>query len=888
MENIDDSNRRFANCTDIDTLTLSYPTLTVDDSIASLVLVPRSTNEDEDEDEEDGVGNMRPAPPSRTPSEAASSLGESTYDLVSNPDLSESGIFSDDDARTESLASFDGNTPDDDMSVIDSGEDTEEEEEDALNTPLESILVQNHDSCISAKELLVNVQPTIDDSNYTAHTVTSGQSMSFDHFHVSDAEPHGRGNINVVQVFQTTQEVNRNHELDVYDARFVGVSMHMAIAETMLQRPSPLRVLVVGCDTQFDSELAQHLASALGVTTQNEDGHQLLVLQHLVGADSGKNKQEIILDIEAPSYMTITLRGGEAFHGEDSYPMWDLAIFLHTSLANVPPDAVPHLEAVFEKAQLGLSASNVPITHLSIYHPLFQAVPRTFSCDPRSLHLCIKTKENIDGKEILREILPVEVDQFLAIDPDTLNRHLACITGQDSVLTHSRRMLDGYKILDVLSIACSRTAHSASHLIKSFAGPQIKHMGQMLEGLTRRHIVNLVTAFTLALTAMLLCTQLCSTLGEKNPLVLPISPIVPRTTTPPSDMWSGLRSRLSGPSEASASLSTSSLSPRSLIDASTKNGQETAPVILYKAVLKKNEEEMVAEAWKQYSLEPVNGHTFILSAPPHLAKLIKRSPVFFVTKDGEDVNAQVKQLSDGRWAIDVPEGVVHGGSTLTLRAQYQLPQLGHFPFEYQFAIHHDKSSFEKVKDLVAQEFILVQDNVMELSTRMTTGLQQYIDEIQQHALAVTDQAMKRVDETKKVLVELSSGDAAGATWQSKKQRLRRLKKTKKALRKHGKDVAHQIQDTFRAAQDAAFEQLDGAVKAIRALPQWQRQTAWPVRAVDWHPKTAARRGLKNAQGLLRTFGAGPKSIDGPSKERLDSNEGWVNKRKERNGCDGRR
>ena len=398
--------------------------------------------------------------------------------------------------------------------------------------------------------------------------------------------------------------------------------------------------------------------------------------------------------------------------------------------------------------------------------------------------------------------------------------------------------------------------------------------------------MHIVTAASFTLVALLLCTQMLSPFSaSKSSLEHPVSLPKSASAAPRLDIWSDILSRFSGSSEMVLPGTTTDASSTS-VTSSKKMEQSDVVDQLVKAhareALREKEEEMVVDAWKDYSLEALNGQTFILTAPPDLACFIKSHPKLSITVDGKTLQTRTKALSKGAWAIEAPQDVSYGTSVLTLRAEYQLPTLGKYPFGYQFAIHQDKSSFEKVKDLVTQEFVLVQDNMAELSTRMTTGLQQYIGEIQQQTLAVRDQAMKRVNDTKKALVDLSSREGGLSPWESKEHRLRHLKQTRKALRKQGKELVAQVEATVRGIQEVALQQYDDVINVIRTLPQWQQDTVWPVRAVDWIPKTAARRGLGNAQGLLKRLQGSPRPIDGRPEGQVKS-RGGAFKPKSRDG-----
>jgi hypothetical protein len=886
-----------AHSTDTTDLALSYPTLSVDDSIASLVLVAHNT--------------MRPAPPSRTPSEAASCLEDSAYDLVSNPDLSESGILSDDDARTESLASFDGNTPDD-MSVINSAD--ESDEEDALNTPLESVMLGNmhtQRSAVSSNEPIVDVTPTIGESGYTSRTVHAQSSFSYLDFYINDAEPNGPKDIRLIHTIQSVEEANCNPELTVYNSQHVGVEMHMAVSKTSPKPRSSLRVLVLSYYTHVNGDIAEHIKAALQTALPEDatENQPALVMHHCSSGDFGPNGREIILRLDRHNPTLVSIRGGKVYSGKESFPQWDLAIFLHTSLANIPAYEIPRVENTFEKARLAMRSCSTPSMDLSMHHPLYRAVPHLYTCDRKSLHLRVSTQEKKDGRVLPIELLPVDLDKFLAIDPRTLGRHLACITERDLANDRSSQKRKR-SFINYAYAAAKPHVNTVIHEVYVTAKKCINLV--ITRAQAHRHRfeglqwIDIMLGLLVALTAVLFCTQIPSYLSGAQTFVETCIPPAPpaQATIQQVNNWADIiAQKISAYSEKSAaehedkwvdivapkmledspvssmainSPSTASPVPQTK-ENKTKRMQEMSATEVQKSPMGrstqdekiKNEMEKLAEVQKEYTVDLVGGHTLVLTPPTHLAGRIKKLDVSIV-RNGRKLEALTKPLiNGGAWAIDVRKDQAQGEATLVVRGHYQIPRVGKTRFTYDFPVDFGnidtKTSFEAVRDMVTQEFVLIQNNAMELSTRMTTSLQQYMSDLQQHTSAIQKHAMKRVDDTRKALINLSSRDMSITEWKTKRQQLRQLKKTKRAFRKQGKDIVAQVKATLRAAQDMALQQYDESINAIRSLSRWQRETAWPVRAADWKPNTVLKRGWGNAQGLLRKLQGGPKTIDAPAQ-----------------------
>ena len=856
------------------TLALSFPTLVIDPSASTFELIT-----------EHDTASMRPAPPSREPSDAASTLDESTYDLVSNPDLSGSGILSDDDARTESLASEYDHTQEGDFYE----EEEDDEGEDAVVGALfPGVSGSMNEADTPEEELAVHVTPTIDDSGYTSHTARPEQSFTYLDFTVDRDRPSTDPNfLSLVHTIQDGSFVNCNSELQVYDAKYVSVEMLMSVARRPLRHVGAFRLLIVSPNLHFSQELVEHLNYALSCYETRDADKPFVLLSHCNNAYFAADRQTIMLDLDSPKQSTVSLRGGRVQSAEASHPAWDLAIFMHSSLASVSPLDVDQLENTFEKARLGLTACNVPIIDLSTHRPLYRAAPHSFYCDTKSFHLRVTTKQDQNSSEVARESLPIDIDQFLSIDPQTLNAHLSLLT-QASNSIKSGPLHATEKILGKLAQMRDRFPEKTRNL-----GIDIDSASRLTRGVVSNlSIRDIIATLAFAMATILLCTQLMGGASPGNKAIAePNLHEVVSAPTVPNDVWSGLISRLAGTSESASAASPATVSPGTAaavvsmqhlkIANSPREHRVHAEKVQVREEkqrareqrhqenlrrkhhaeqekLRRAEAKLIADGWHHYSLERTDARTMILTAPAHIVGFLKAKPVLTVSRSGKPLGVRIKPLSDNTWAVDLPQTGDGGDAVLSFKGEYQLPTLGLYAFDYHLRIGHDKSPYEKVKDLVAQEFILVQTTAKEVSVRMTTGLQQYVGEFGQRT-------RKRVNDTKKALAELS-GETS--TWQlNREQRLNRLKRQKKALKQHGKDMAAEVQTIAAAARGAVDHQVDTVLKMARSIAKWQQDTKWPVRAADWTPSAATRRGLGNAQGVLRKFRIGSEVTDSSVKRK---------------------
>ncbi|KIW00230.1 uncharacterized protein PV09_08268 [Verruconis gallopava] len=819
--------------------------------------------------------------PSRAPSEAPSALEDSVYDFVSNTDMSESSMLSDEDAHTESVASFDANTPDD-LSVINSAEYSEEEE--ALNTPLDSILLNSTYSqqlTASVEEQMVDVTPTIGDSGYTAHTVRPEPSSSYLDFFQNDLEPCSPHHLNLVHVVQSADHPNCNGELDIYDAKYVSVEMHMTVTKAPMLPRDSFRVLILGYYTHSNSDIAQHIKAALHSEMPKEDvdNKTSLVMHHCVSSRFGKDRRQVVLTIDHPKHLDVTLCGGKAFLGRDPYKIWDLAIFLHTSLANIPTYEIPKLESTFEIARLGMRASRVPIMDLSMYHPLYRAVPHLYTCEKKSLHLRVSTRRTEKSKEVLCELLPVDLDKFLAIEPHTLARHIACITERGPTRTRAAPTAKRRNSRNIIFSAVHSSIYSSYQATRKLSTTIIGRIRQYLRYSENGHMIELLLGLIIILVAIAFCTQILG-FPSKSPSSESVSTLGLKVPNLQDFNWVGTFSQKELLA-LSKKLSSDNIPPPPAKTAEAlgmKNGDDKVSKATRTQVQKHARQENALEmekrllraAQEEWAVDVVDPQTILLYIPRKIFPYMHSCVRVSVHKDGAGLHVSHKTTSSKAIAVVIHEIPAHGDVSVQVRGHYELPQMGRFPFSHSFDVYlghgNARTSFEAMKDLVAQEFILVQNNAMELSTRMTTGLQQYIDEIHQQTLALQRQAMDRVHETTKSLMNFVPRKDRIIERNSRHEHLNQLRKIKKALRRQGKQLSDQFEAMFRPLQQMARRQCEEFSEIFRLLSYWQHSTAWPVRASDWKPHVAAKRGWSNAKGLLHTLRRGPKLTDDPARE----------------------
>ncbi|KAF2838297.1 hypothetical protein M501DRAFT_993141 [Patellaria atrata CBS 101060] len=416
--------------------TLSYPTVEVNDTIASIA--------------SDSI-NMRSSSPE------ASNLEESSYEV-----LGDSAFLTDDDgATTESLASIDGHTPEDTLSIADTdfsdsraAEDTEEESEDE-----DQLSFLPHDS-------LTNQTPTDSAMTMRAAVLQSTSSIKFD-------EPNKVRRAQEVVVRHTIRTVDRLSTSSPEAPTRLNLVVKQTLSDKMLVLDKPFRILFVG--GQFThwarqdilAKIASALAtgasqskapepqrdrssrfsvfpipfSAKGATSPeveliDSSGIELIVDDCTgivpgdpVGLDA--TRFDLIINGQARSIYPVGRNVKEKkTEVLDKGQVPDLAVFGY-----IPPELLPedltdrHDESWYPTVRKILKDIQVPTLDVTLSDSMDDIFHiQNYSHDPRALHMSVETGAGYEPHEKLEEF-PVSLPVLLGIDAGQLNRHLACLTG---------------------------------------------------------------------------------------------------------------------------------------------------------------------------------------------------------------------------------------------------------------------------------------------------------------------------------------------------------------------------------------------------------------------------------------------------------------------------
>ncbi|KAE9974531.1 hypothetical protein EG327_008733 [Venturia inaequalis] len=757
---------------------------------------------------------MRPPPPSRSPSEAlASSVDD--FDIVSVGEASEGGLLSDDeDGRTESLASVSGReTPDNVEAYSTDFEESEEEQDD------EPEAASAHQS---RRSTLVDVYPSVDDSGYSARTVRPENSVSQTLPHIvfekdateslvlwEDKQQH---------VFQSTDDENMMGELCVYGSSHVGLSMHITTSRIIPRRKGPFRLLVAAYNEHLVHDAALHIQQALervGITSYPTG----LVIERCRVASFGKDRRTIHLDIEDVG--TLKTAPGGLVGRSGRHPTPDLALFLHPSLAHVPATDIEQMEETFARTRDAMIRCKVPIMDLSEYHPLFQAQPISYLCSQNSLYLQVEIGQK--SEKAVVEQLPVDLDKFLAIDPKTLGRHLACILPKfdpregNQLSWHQNISL---KTADATSQFCHRTSEymmTARANISKWLEPARQKLGYLAS------IMDLKWASALTLLSLICVTfyfQGVSFIQSATPQAVQL---ISTNSTPTVTVTQVVAtSTLTSTSTQALSTMLDDRKTLGLIDERIKFW--TQPV-------------SIPRLSKMYEISALSeNHIIMLTPHPAFSTASKSQVQVNVSRDAQLLDAQSTRLPTGSYVVRLEPGEAYGVISIMINCRIKKAR------HYQ-GLTVDLGSpwlnagkWNRAADVVAhavqEDLAAAQHSARDISIRMTTSLQQYVKDL----TTLGQQTKQLVEETGKNFVQIST-ETAMAPWKA----LQQFRQSVEV-----KEVGYQLSQT---ASDTSQLVKSIQSRAGKCLREFDIRDMLP-KQISLVPMNALARGQRNAKDLL--------------------------------------
>ncbi len=372
--------------------------------------------------------------------ESMSALDDSAYEILSET----TALTSDDegqDDNPESLVSFNVHTPDDVASLADTDEshdniDTDSESEQDGPLPNEA-----SDSGLTAR-----------DSVHTRFLVSSQEALP----------PPGSAPRPVELSCRTFAGTHMPEVLRRYGKPSVNLTVRLGMLGSELAVDRPFRILYVG-DTsgQVKSRIISKIASALAVgayhtrdtyasparlnavpvSASGVSGTPEVELFESIGVElcvddctdayQQDDNLTLVLNHETQvhfhSHPTRSLKQGMKSYPQDTFQVPDLAVFYHSAPSSSTREHTSAMdERWFAHVSQAMDTLSVPKWNISAA-PLYHERPSGFTPTEWDLQLRVDASGTAGVTEVL-DVLPVDVANFLDINADQLNRHLACLT----------------------------------------------------------------------------------------------------------------------------------------------------------------------------------------------------------------------------------------------------------------------------------------------------------------------------------------------------------------------------------------------------------------------------------------------------------------------------
>ncbi|KAF2709943.1 hypothetical protein K504DRAFT_501243 [Pleomassaria siparia CBS 279.74] len=768
---------------------LTYPPIRVNHSLASLdlnTLIMRSQ-------------------PRRLSEEAHSSLDESSYEVLGE------SVFdtSDDEGHTESLASMDGHTPDD-VSSISDGDDFDDDYMDDVSQHFPPTPAEAPYDPLDA-HLITNP----DDSTFTE--LADKEMSESSHLRLEETSVKGSSDMNacgLIKEFDQTSGLPA--VLQPYGCPEVRLTIRMALSERYMSVSGSFRLLYVGDLPKWaEKDISRQIGTALDappsssrfniVRGQLEPSGPALDVDHCtaleIQGETGKSSR-VLLTLDDGTQLTFG--PGKATHVRGSAPLPDLVIFSHGT--SIPSASTAAAESEkFRLARNAFRRHQIPSLDVALVRPFGQC-PEAFTFDTNSLRLCVEGRRYQDSDYGIQETLPIDIYNFIEIEPSQLNRHLACIKehAASSASTHT---------------TSKRRAWNISNILPSFKNSVSRQ--DTREWLAQRNLWMTL----IALTAMV-------TVGLKSSVFLPIIPHNTAQINIQSSATSSISSSASMAAIITASTSSLLVStpdpprPISTRDLTVVTSVEPISDDLShkKADKARQTEKRRREKAGGFEVEVTGDHQFRVR---QLATR-RRKPQFYihVTRESKDIPIRVDPTSG---VVDLENEYPAGpfNVTITTRSKPLLQQ----SFEVQLG--SNKSTFDQLKDTVDRlsktvkhDLALAQSNLRDLTTVASKGLQAGVTRAEEGAMAAFSQTRywrRRVRD--------STQSVAGHLEEAKKRAAHQLSMGTEVT----KDISKSLRQNLQGYTSKASE-LAHVLQGARMPDLWELSR--PVRT---HPKLLKAR-----------------------------------------------
>ncbi|KAF2748893.1 hypothetical protein M011DRAFT_457578 [Sporormia fimetaria CBS 119925] len=677
---------------------------------------------------------------------ATSSPAEESQDSMSDSSYEFLGRSEGDAADLSDTVSVDTPIPDDISSLSDGfGHDDDEEEDDDVSVAASS----QHEP---AQPTTVEYPQT--DAQYTSLDVSKSLA-SHDTELGSDIyqklSEHVTTDENVLQAYEVIREFGTADMPEVfrtYGHPQIRLGAQMAVSTQVLPTSRSYRILYVGhLDAWAMDAVNAHIGAALH-SSPSSSRYNVFQEPHPTGTPSSSRVQlersgtELIVDhCASPDLhqrgddthlLVVTLNDGSRLRfgrimiGSNRHlstaggELPDLIILGHPRVHSTPESELE--EARFRIIRDVLKEHRIPVIDIAVVRPYGQDA---YTFDSDDLRLVVQGRSEDHDYTTLKE-LPIDVFEFLTLEPEQLNRHLSHLTATQTPRNSTTGTLASraWSLMDTL-----RTFSKANgrFLLPSFLRER---------ELSSTEIFSTMWVCVLLAGLLMACNSLVSTGGTSVSLATDgVTTGLPTRSAP--SLRGTVSSAAVGVCYSNAPASCTPYAPASTASIGEprplEKKAEAAPPLDMKALV----DWMDLWAYEpinisNFTIEATSANTFMITYPSHL-KGNKRKPAFYVRvlKGSEPVAIRVLESPEGKEVTLItsfPEDTFNVsiyGSRRDKLVQTTELKLGTPPSK----LSHLSNRFRELSRTVRQDFAIIQGTVRSESQRATERLSKRLDGI---------------------------------------------------------------------------------------------------------------------------------------------------------------
>lgn len=643
---------------------------------------------------------------SRRPQEAGSSLEESGFEFLGDSLIE----TSDDEAHTESIASTDGNTPDDASTFSDDDADYGAEDHELQHS---TTLVAGH--IPMQPQTSSGTMHSPEDSTLTEGSMHAGEHV--DKIRLDEEQSRDDGvsqGSKIIRSFPDEAGV-LYPVFEQYECSEVRLVVKAAMLDNSIPTPESYSILYVGMpDKWVEDVITAKISAALMAGPRTSRSimvqGQLEPYGPIMHVDRCVDTKVVSQESESVRIALRLQNGKELLFGGRGTPSTthpDLVVYCYPS-APVSANDVQKLALV----RNAFEVEKIPFLELTSIRHYGHGQP---SYDSRSLSVCMEGRKNQDADFELKEVLPIDHYTFSDLDAAQINRHLALI---------SPRMMS--------TADTASPSTSGNTMWKTLAGrlqPNQPGVLKMLALLTVLSAMVMAYVFGPVLVPILQGRHSSIAAGPFHSPPKPDFCTSQASDVRPLDIDSVITAVVPTPSTASTPRGLSVVSPQAKLR-------------------KQDKKERVKIA--HYDIEATDHHQFVLRPSEDISQSRKKPQLqIHVTFETQVVPIRYNRTISGIYFVELERQYPIGNFNVSI-ASYSKPRLQQ---SFQIALGRNQSVLDQLFDLTMWTVDNTQNTLANISANAAQGLKGGITNLEATARLLAEELRQS---TPRVKVQLQS------------------------------------------------------------------------------------------------------------------------------------